>query len=256
VSSGPHTGRLVRASDDRTIPEEFGPKVAPNYFCRGRNVKTRKYCKWRAGQGTTHPGVGRCKLHGGQQEEDNRITHGRESFIRSQRVQELVEKHLATDNPLDISVTLATAKALMDDYVERYYTLLPMLEAWYTSRAPIDEDQRLALLRCLDELEEKYQGEPTDQQRDDLAASRAAVAHLAEPQPDKPRAILDISDAVRHADVISKIIHRVNMHQAQNAISYARLSAFLFGLKRELDNLVTDRDLLQKINDRIMQVRI
>jgi hypothetical protein len=256
MSSGPHTGRLVRPSDDRTIPDEFGPKIPPNYYCRARNTKLQKYCQARAGAGTNHPGVGRCRHHGGQQEDDGRVTHGRESFLRSTRVKELIEKHLAVDNPLDVSVTLATAKALMDDYIERYYELLPMLEAWYTSRAPLDESQRLALLRCLDELEETYQGEPTEQQRADLADARAAVAHLAEPQPDKPRQLLDISDAVRHADVISKIIHRVNMHQSQNAISYARLATFLFELKRELDSVVTDQDLRRRIDERIMQVRI
>jgi hypothetical protein len=82
------------------------------------------------------------------------------------------------------------------------------------------------------------------------------VARLAEPRVEKPRQVLDITDAVKHADVISKIIHRVNMHNAQNAISYARLAAFMFELSRELDALIPDREQLSAINERILQVRI
>ena len=245
--------------DDRFIPKENVGKLESNYYCRGWNAKRLKYCGRRAGTGTAHPGTGRCLHHGGQKRGvDARITSGRRSIQGIARIRKLVDVHLADPNPFDVSRTLAMAKALMDDFIERYYELLPALMAWYDALAPLPEDQRLALKGALDELENLYgdAAEVTDAQREQLSNARAAVAHLGEPAPEKPRKMLDISDAVRHADTISKIIHRVNLHHAQNAVSYARLSSFLFELSRELDGLVPDREQLQKINDRIMDIRI
>lgn len=247
---------IVQASTDKTIPKRHVGKIEPNYYCRGWNAKRKKYCKSRAGLRTAHPGVGRCHLHGGQQEHDGRVTHGRNSMVQGERIKRLIEQHLADPQLHDVSTTLATAKALMDDFIERYYELTPALLAWYAATEPITEEQRLALTRSIDELEELYAGEPDAQQAADLELARTAIAHLAAPREEKPRQVLDITEAVRHADVISKIIHRVNMHNAQNAISYARLATFLFEVSRELDHLIADRELLKKVNDRILQVRI
>lgn len=250
-------GSVAVVSTDHSVPAEYQGKIAPNYYCRGWNAKRRKYCKSRAGLRTAHPGVGRCHLHGGQRADgDARVTHGRNSTIQGERIKALIETHLADPQPLDISRTLATAKALMDDFIERYYEITPALLAWYAASEPITEEQRLALTRCVDELEELYGGEADAQQSADLELSRAVVVKMAEPRVEKPRQVLDITEAVRHADVISKIIHRVNVNNSQNAISYQRLAAFMFNLSRELDALVPDRAQLKRINDRILQVRI
>jgi hypothetical protein len=249
---------IVRASDDRSMPTGDIGKVEPNYYCRGWNAKRRKYCHQRAGHGTAHVGVGRCKVHGGQKEDsDARVTHGRRSSVQGERIRELIDQHRADPQLHDVSSTLATAKALMDDFIERYYEFTPALLAWYAGSEPITEEQRLALLRSIDELEELYGGggrRAADRAISELA--RTAVARLAEPRVEKPRQVLDITEAVGHADVISKIIHRVNMHNAQNAISYARLAAFMFELSRELDTLIPDREQLKRVNDFILQVRI
>jgi hypothetical protein len=248
---------IVRASDDRSMPTGDIGKVEPNYYCRGWNAKRRKYCHQRAGHGTAHVGVGRCKVHGGQKEDsDARVTHGRRSSVQGERIRELIDQHRADPQLHDVSSTLATAKALMDDFIERYYEFAPALLAWYAGSEPITEEQRLALLRSIDELEELYAGEADAQQTADLELARTAVARLAVPRVEKPRQVLDITDAVGHADVISKIIHRVNMHNAQNAISYARLASFLFEVSRGLDTLIPDREQLKRVNDFILQVRI
>lgn len=249
-------GSVVRVSDDRTIPTVHQGKIPANYYCRGWSAKRKKYCKSRAGLGTAHPGMGRCNRHGGHKiEGDHRIRGGGRSMLPSERVKELVKQHLADPKLFDVSRTLATAKALADEYIERYEEITPALLAWYGATEPLGDADRLALLGCLDELEALLM-EPTDTQTEQLAVARAAVAHLAADRVEKPRQVPDLSEAVRHADVISKIIHRVNLHQAQSAISYQRLAAFMFTLRQELDALVPDRELLKRIVERILAIRI
>lgn len=40
----------------------------PNEYCNGRKTDGSGYCQHEAGWGTDHPGVGRCKFHGGSTE--------------------------------------------------------------------------------------------------------------------------------------------------------------------------------------------
>lgn len=111
-------------SDDRTIPP-FDPAVElePNYFCRGRNIRRGKYCAARAGKGTTRPGVGRCKHHGGRQPKDGRVTHGATSLVRRDTLRDLIAQELERPDPLNLTEELATLRALRrnlfaDDTVE------------------------------------------------------------------------------------------------------------------------------------------
>lgn len=252
---------IARASTDRTLPAEFVGKIEPNYYCRAWNAKRVKYCRTRAGAGTAHPGVGRCSRHGGERKDgDARVKHGGRSELRNDRIRELIEQHAADPELLDVSRTLATAKALMDDYIERYYEITPALLAWYAASEPLSDEHRHAVVHCLNALEVELSGAygdlSTRQTLEQLAVAREAVAHLSSPRAEKPHHVPDISEAVRHADIISKIIHRVNQHQSQSAVSYARLATFMFELARELDALIPDRELLQTINERIQRVRI
>ena len=40
-------------------------KKAPGEYCNGRKRDGSGYCRHEAGWGTDHPGMGRCKFHGG-----------------------------------------------------------------------------------------------------------------------------------------------------------------------------------------------
>ncbi len=53
-------------------------------------------CQKRAGSGTAHPGIGRCKLHGG----NNRIKHGLYSKVMPKKYLESYQE--AVDNPQDM----------------------------------------------------------------------------------------------------------------------------------------------------------
>jgi hypothetical protein len=99
-------------SDDKHVPKAFEGKLEPNYFCRGWNAKSQKYCRANAGQGTTHPGVGRCKFHGGLQDGDGRVTTGARSLVKSSTLRELIEQEKGRTDPLDLTEELAILRAL------------------------------------------------------------------------------------------------------------------------------------------------
>lgn len=102
-------------SDDRHVPAAHEGKLEPNYFCRGWNAKTQKYCRSRAGAGTAHAGVGRCKMHGGLQPEDGRVTHGARSMVKSSTLRQLIEAEKGRTDPLDLSEELAILRALRSE---------------------------------------------------------------------------------------------------------------------------------------------
>lgn len=112
---------LLTASTDRTLPKKHEGKLEPNYYCRGWNAKPgrEKYCGARAGFGTTHPGVGRCKFHGGLQDDDDRLKSGAHSVVKNTTLGALIEQERNRADPLDLSGELATLRALVADLRER-----------------------------------------------------------------------------------------------------------------------------------------
>lgn len=112
---------LVQASDDRTIPTEHQGTIPPNYYCRGWNAKRSKYCRSRAGHKTTHPRVGRCSIHGGTKKgKDKRVTHGQRSTVIGGKLADRIAVFAADPAPLDMLPTLARAKALLEESLEKY----------------------------------------------------------------------------------------------------------------------------------------
>jgi hypothetical protein len=110
------------ALGDRFVPDEYGDELEPNYYCRGRNAKRRKYCRNRAGTRTSHPGVGRCWVHGGK--DDDHVKHGlhrRYQFKTDARARKL-EHHAADPTPLDLSAELALSRVLLQEWLERENT--------------------------------------------------------------------------------------------------------------------------------------
>jgi hypothetical protein len=117
------------AGADRHVPTKYVGEIEPNWHCRGWNAKRLKYCKLRAGSGTSHVGEGRCKYHNG-----NAVTrHGIYSRIKRKRIRELIAEHEANPDPLNILPELATARALFEDYINRYEVITAALLAWHES---------------------------------------------------------------------------------------------------------------------------
>lgn len=250
------------ATVDRFIPSVYEGKIDANYYCRGWNSKRNKYCRSRAGAGTDHTGSGRCKLHGGSKP----VTHGqerRDPNVQSTRIHELLTKHLENEDPLNVLRELALARALLEDWVARYETYVAALTAWYDTwegkRIPISTDEKAALLEALGEYElllSEMDDKASDRQHSTLELAKSAVEFLATPQEPKPRQLLDVTDAMRHIDVISKVIYRVEQTRQSGAISLDQLKRFMFALERVIETRVRDADVMQQIKADLLGIRV
>lgn len=242
----------------KEIPDSYVGTIEPNYYCRGWNSTRSKYCKARAGTGTDHPGQGRCKNHGGA----TPIKGGRYSTIKRERIRVLVEEFEQDPDPLDVLPELYLVRALMRDFIERYDEWRDALVAWHeTFRAtgrPVPYALQHSLERCLDEYENllNEQGESTDQQEKDLDEARKLVQVLSSPVEGKPVTVLDLSDAVRHADTVSKMVKRIEDVRSQDAVSRRDLARILSEIVRSVDLRIKDPDVRQQIHDDIISIRL
>jgi hypothetical protein len=254
------TASVAVVSADRTIPAEYAGKIEPNYYCRAWNTKRGKYCRSRAGHGTAHVGVGRCKVHGGHKKDgDARVTGARYSAVNSERLGELIAEHMADGDPLNMLPDIAAARAIFQDYIERHGPITAALLAWHDTWEgryhPLGDTERKALVDAVDELEALLL-EPDDEQAAMLELARSAIAFLTTPQNPKPRRIMDISEAVGHLDVISKMVARVEQARSSNAISRPELLRVMTEMGRVVQAHVTDPTVLANIRDGWLSVRL
>lgn len=84
--------------------------------CRAHARTSGKPCRQPAGHGTDHPGEGRCKLHGGA----SPIRHGRYSTVKRKAIAELIAKHEADPELLNVLSELALLRALLSDFLSRF----------------------------------------------------------------------------------------------------------------------------------------
>lgn len=208
---------VVRSTNGSTPPSET---------C---NAKTRSggRCQHPAGWRTSHLGQGRCHLHGGS----TPIKHGRYSTIARESLRALIEQHAADPDPLNIFPELAAARALFQDYVERYDKWADAIIAWHAT------------------FSDEYQAE----------LKRAWALHDPEngpfvpPNPQdycgKPHQVLDVADAYRIVSEITKIVERQERIRAANAISRPDLMRVMQEMGRVVERYVTDQATLENIKD-------
>ena len=97
--------------------------------CGAKKKQGPGRCTQRAGWGTDHVGQGKCKLHGGA----TPIRSGIYSDIKRTELRKLIEEHAKNPDPLNILPELAAARALFQDFVDRYDVWLGALLAWHDS---------------------------------------------------------------------------------------------------------------------------
>lgn len=225
----------------------------------GALTKSRKPCGQQAGARTPHPGQGRCYLHGGL----TPIKHGRYSSIKHERLRALIEAHASDPDPLNILPELAAARALFQDYLERYEEHTAALLAWHTdwqaTRRPIPEDLVLAFTRVVDEYENGLTegGDPSPRETEALEASRRfllAMQHVE--QTGKPTQLLDIADAYRIVSEVTKIAERIEKVRAANAISRPDLNRIISEMGRVVDLYVTDPAQKQQVREGWLAIRL
>ncbi|HET8777967.1 MAG TPA: hypothetical protein VFN76_09940 [Candidatus Limnocylindria bacterium] len=249
---------------DRDLPATYVGKLEPNYYCRGWNEKRQKYCGARAGWSTDHPGVGRCRQHDGGG--SKRVTHGqsrRYANIRSARLRHLIAEHAADPDPLNIEPELAAARALFQDFVERYETNTAALLAWYASwqssgRVPLPPEKLETLRAVLSEYEELRQGSVglSDKQEADLAIAREIVDRLGQPVEGKPATVLDLSDAYRIVGEVTKIVERIEKIRSANAISVPDLNRLMLEMGRVVSAHVKDDAVANRIQEQWLAIRV
>ena len=81
-------------------------------------------CGQRAGWGTDHVGDGRCKLHGGNA--GRPIIHGRYSIKHRESLQAKMQEFLEDENPGNLMSELALQRAMLQDFLERLGTEIPI----------------------------------------------------------------------------------------------------------------------------------
>jgi hypothetical protein len=276
-----HGGKTpVRSGRYSTVKHERRPRAAPMPAPRLRDVervaarsgrsamttaltktacgaknRTGGTCQLRAGFGTDHVGDGRCKFHGGK----TPVRSGRYSTVKHEALRDLIAQHAADEDPLDILPELAAARALFQDFIERYGTFTEALLAWHASyetsgRKPLAPAKLEALRRALDEYE--AMGELTDDREEDLKLARELAEQLGTPDTNKPRVVLDISDAYRIVGEITKIVERIEKIRAANAISRPELLRVMTEMGRVVQAHVTDEATQAKVRDGWLAIRL
>lgn len=202
-------------------------------------------CHRPSGWGTDHAGAGKCKLHGGS----SPIYSGRYATMKRPRIRDLIAHFEGDPDPLNILPELAAGRALFVDFIERYDAMTEALLAWHQSYVatylPIDEAKAIAFQGVIDEHEILLRDvvEPTELQLANLAAARSYVEALTKNRvidTSKPRTILDLSDAIRHADTLAKIVERIEKIRAANAISRKDLNRVMDQMGRTVMMHVDD----------------
>ncbi|MEL6705522.1 MAG: HGGxSTG domain-containing protein [Bacteroidota bacterium] len=186
----------------------------------GAKTRSGGRCRKTAGWGTDHPGTGKCRLHGGA----SPIKHGRYSSVKRELIRRLIEQHADDPDPLDVLPEIAAARALFQDFVERYDEWREAFLAWHESF------NRTADTRSAD---------------DD-----------GNPLPTKPRQVLDLSDAVRHLKTIAQIAQAEKRLALDDAVGRKDLGRIIAEMRRAVEAEVSDPDTLRRISDAWNTIRL
>lgn len=205
--------------------------------------KPGKRCGQRAGHKTDHPGVGRCWLHAGRPP-----SHARYSSIKTRALRELYERHIDDPDPLNIEPELAQARAIFQDFIERYDAWREALLAWHESYRAGGATYSDAVRRLREAISTK-----------DPAKIQAALEALEEASlavAGKPTQILDQADAYRILSEITKIVERMERIKAQNAISRPELLRVMSEMGRVVERHVAEKEIREKIRDGWLGIHI
>jgi hypothetical protein len=200
-----------------------GRKAKPKCGARNRHGKP---CRNPAGFGTNHVGEGRCTLHGGAAQ----IAHGRYSSINRPRIRDLLERHQADPDPLNLLPELALLRSLIVDYIERYDELTSALLEWHASFTK-DFDGAVELWRAkyatwLEECE-RLGREPTE---------GPPPPPLPTAYERKPRQVIDVLSVGKFISDIGTLAERVLKQRSEGSITLATLDRTLEQLGAEVVN--------------------
>lgn len=180
-------------------------------------------CTLAKGWGTDHLGTGRCKWAGGGKKGGKPpgrppIT-GIYSKTTHKRLRELIAEAGAEHrDPLDLVPEINQLRALNRDFIDRYQDFADALMTFWRSYNPnlkvlLDQAHRV----------------PADREevRDYFAMLKKAASDVENTLHERPRQILDITDAAALADKVGRLAERIHKMQEQRGLSGYKLQKTL-----------------------------
>lgn len=181
-----------------------------------------RHCRQRAGHRTDHVGQGRCRLHGGATPV---ASSGRYSKITRPRIAALVQAFSEDPDPLDLTPEVHALRALVVDYIERWDETTEALLAWHASFDVGQPNDATAL---------PVDGQPVTP---------------APPVAQRPRKVLDLSDAAKLLDYVGKMVERVEKIRVGSHISeHPEFRRITREMGRHVMANVPDIDVLARIH--------
>jgi hypothetical protein len=206
-------------------PPRFAPDSQGRYCDGVTKAPDRHLCDAAPGWKTDHPGVGRCKFHGGA----TPSKHGRYSKVhrRRPRILELAKKYEKLEDPFNILPELAMVRALAYDGIEHFEETRDALLAWYASWQVSGGDGGAvwrSLRRAMLLFSTALGAGDTAAMREHLAELQAVIDAGPSPGgPPRPREAPDITDLYRVLSEVTKIVDRDRRLSADTAVSRADL---------------------------------
>jgi hypothetical protein len=232
-------------SDGSTLPKKLAKngRYANGVPICGNRKRQEPYdpCGRPAGWGTDHPGEGKCKLHGGAA----LITHGRYSKIQRPRIKELIEQYEADPDPLNMLAELSAQRALTTDFIERWeensQALVAWWQSWSLSHRAWSVEEIAAFRDLVDEMEARVRDggeEISEDQAKALGQARSFLDALAKgDNHGRPKQVLDLGDAVKMLDLVSKTVERIERIRTANVVTKLEL----FRVMGQMGGIVRDR---------------
>jgi hypothetical protein len=127
-----------------------GSPICAQNLKHGKLRKETGYaiCRNRAGERTDHEGTGRCYLHRGNV--GGPVVTGRYTFKMSPRLQAIYDQLAQDPDPLNLVPELTAARALFQDWVDRFDSYSEALIAWHESFAKGNGDREHKPMKVLD----------------------------------------------------------------------------------------------------------
>ncbi len=177
--------------------------------------------------------------------------HGRYSKVNVDRLKDLIAEMKKDENPLDLSHELALQRALLVDLLNRFEESQEALLGWYESfrlQQPIPKEYAKRFESLVDEFEAR--GIETDHQDELVRCARDYLRKSADLEmKERPRQVLDISDAIKQLDMVGKMVDRMHKIQMTDSISKGLFNQLIQNIFQVINANVKDPETLRRIQE-------
>lgn len=189
----------------------------------GHKTRDGLPCTLPKGWGTDHVGEGRCRIRGGGRKGGKPMgrppIHGLYSKTTHKRLRQLIEEATTEhSDPLDLIPEIVQLRALNRDFIDRYEEFADALMTFWRSYQPALKellDQAHKVPRDRDEVQEYF------------ATLKKLATDVENTLHERPRQILDITDAAALADKVGRTAERVHKMQEQRGLAGYKLQKTL-----------------------------